>query len=298
MLKTQDPVDGNEGTNTVPHVTQTIYPQPAASAEFGDMELAGIEDDVLLQSMNWDTGNAQALPQDTSTINIQTGFSPPNAYADTFSESWGSIIGLGMEEPLPDQGVIDELHEVYFTRMHHNVPILHRPRYLMAMANSMPKLRPAIHLQYAIWALAASVSDKYQSMADHYYKRSRHYLEREEMSGSGGENMLSICTPQTWFLVASFEFKNMYFPRAWMSTGKAARFAVMMGLNRVDGSGLDVKQCMNPPKDWIDREERRRTFWMCFCEDRYASIGTGWPMSLEEADVSATLHTLILSFCV
>ncbi len=70
-----------------------------------------------------------------------------------------------------------------------------------------------------------------------------------------------------------------------MSIGKAARLALMMGLHRQDGVGLDVKQTLPPPRDWTDREERRRTFWMAYCQDRYASIGTGWPMVMEEQDV-------------
>lgn len=57
----------------------------------------------------------------------------------------------------------------------------------------------------------------------------------------------------------------------------------------MDGSGLDVKQCLPPPKDWTEREERRRTFWMAFCEDRYASIGTGWPMTIDEKDIKTNM---------
>lgn len=300
MLKTQDPIDGNEDLNGAPQtaqMSQTAYSQTMAGAEFGEMEIVGNnEDDILLQSMNWNP-DVQAGQPDDSGLNILPEYPPSAAYVDTLTDSWGSLIGLGLEEPLPDQVVIDELHQIYFSKMHLNIPIFHRPRYLMAMANTMPKLRPAVHLQYAVWALAASISDKYETMADHYYKKARYYLEREEMSGTGGENMMSLHTPQTWFLIASYEFKNMYFPRAWMSTGRAARFALMLGLNRVDGMGLDVKQCLTPPKDWIDREERRRTFWMCFCEDRYASIGTGWPMSLDEADVSTQTAALIRFPC-
>jgi hypothetical protein len=66
----------------------------------------------------------------------------------------------------------------------------------------------------------------------------------------------------------------------------------MMGLNRLDGNGLDVKQSILPPKDWTEREERRRTFWMAFCTDRYASIGTGWPMVIDENDVSYILASV------
>lgn len=50
-----------------------------------------------------------------------------------------------------------------------------------------------------------------------------------------------------------------------------------------------MKQSLPSPRDWTEREERRRTFWMAFCEDRYASIGTGWPMSVEERDIMTNL---------
>lgn len=62
-----------------------------------------------------------------------------------------------------------------------------------------------------------------------------------------------------------------------------------MGLHRLDGGGLDVKECLPAPRDWTEREERRRTFWMAFCQDRYASIGTGWPMTFDERDILTDL---------
>lgn len=62
-----------------------------------------------------------------------------------------------------------------------------------------------------------------------------------------------------------------------------------IGLHRLDGAGLDVKQCLPPSKDWTEREERRRTFWQAFCQDRYASIGTGWPMTIDEKDILTNL---------
>ncbi len=67
-----------------------------------------------------------------------------------------------------------------------------------------------------------------------------------------------------------------------------------MQLHRLDGVGLDVKQCLSPPKDWTEREERRRTFWMTFCIDRYASIGTGWPMTYDEKDVRTNFYCCAL----
>jgi hypothetical protein len=162
--------------------------------------------------------------------------------------------------------------------------MLHRRRYMAAL-NLAPPMRPPICLRYAMWALAAQCDSRYKSLAETFYRRSRKYLERNEMS-SAGEQMITLAQCQAWSLVASYEFKHMYFPRAWMSSGCATRMAQMMGLYRLDGAGVDVKQCLPPPRDWTEREERRRAFWMAFCQDRYASVGTGWPIIMDERDVS------------
>ena len=152
--------------------------------------------------------------------------------------------------------------------------------------NLSPHMRPAVCLRYAMWANAASISEKYASHQDILYRRARKYAEADEMRGQG-QDCVTVAHSQTWSLVAMYEFKSMYFPRAWMSVARAARMALMMGLNRMDGGGVDVKQCLPPPKDWTEREERRRAFWMAYCSDRFASVGTGWPMIVDERDVSS-----------
>ncbi|KAK4560456.1 hypothetical protein LTR86_005652 [Recurvomyces mirabilis] len=197
------------------------------------------------------------------------------------------MIGLGLDEPLPSQEVVSELNQIYFEKIHPSVPMIHRPRYYAAM-NLAPHMRPPVCLRYIMWANAAAVTDKYEALQEHFYQRARKYLQQDEMKGHG-ENMITIAHCQTWLLVATYEFKAMYFPRAWMSSGRGSRMAQMMGLHRMDGAGLDVKQCLPPPKDWTEREERRRTFWMAFAVDRYSSIGTGWPMSIEEGDICTNL---------
>lgn len=144
-----------------------------------------------------------------------------------------------------------------------------------------------------MWALAAVISDKYTDLHPHFYQRARKYAEREEMKGLG-EQIVSLAYCQTWLLMAMYEFRTIAFPRAWLSSGKATRLAQMMSLHRVDGAGLEVKPCLPPPRDWTEREERRRVFWLAFCVDRYASIGTGWPMIIDERDVS---HSPLVGLC-
>ncbi|PNS19846.1 hypothetical protein CAC42_7813 [Sphaceloma murrayae] len=204
------------------------------------------------------------------------------------------LMNLDLEEPLPTQDVIDDLNRAYFEKVHPVAPLIHPGRYFAAMSLD-PHQRPPICLRYAMWATAASVVDKYQDLQEHFYQRSRKYIERDEMRGHG-EAIVTVQHVQTWYILAMLEFKMTYFPRAWMSTGRACRLAVMMGLHRLDYVGLEVKQCLPPPRDWTDKEERRRTFWLCFTADRFASIGTGWPMTIDEADIRTNLPSSTEAF--
>lgn len=146
-------------------------------------------------------------------------------------------------------------------------------------------MRPPVCLRYAMWCYAASVSERYYNHQEIFYRRARKYAESDEMKGRG-EIFGSVGHAQCWLLIASYEFKMTYFPRAWASSGRATRLCQMLGLHRLDGVGLDVKKTLTPPRDWTELEERRRTFWMAYCVDRYASVGTGWPTVIDEKDVS------------
>lgn len=64
----------------------------------------------------------------------------------------------------------------------------------------------------------------------------------------------------------------------------------MLGLHRLDGRGLGHRQALEKPGDEIEKEERRRTFWMAFGMDRYAAASTGWPVIVDERDVGFSLR--------
>ena len=134
-----------------------------------------------------------------------------------------------------------------------------------------------------MWTLAASITDKYKSLHSHFYTRARKYAEADEVAGR--QRYINLRHAQAFILIATYEFKMMIFPNAWLTTSRATRLTQLMGLNRLDGLGLDVKQSLPIAADWSEKEERRRTFWMAFAMDRYASVGTGWPMIIDERDV-------------
>ncbi|KAJ3564800.1 hypothetical protein NPX13_g7723 [Xylaria arbuscula] len=285
LLKTQEPSSSTSPEATkAPNVTfePTRNHQTTAPASFNvantSMGIAA-ERDAWRFSGESPQGDGLADFNFTSNMPISMNSMDP-------SFTW-EMIGLGLEEPLPPQETIDELHQIYFEKIHPSVPMIHKFRYLAAM-NLAPSQRPPVALRYAIWTLACSITDKYKDLKELFYQRARKYIEADAIKGYG-EHSITIAHCQTHVLLASYEFKMMYFPRAWMNTGAAVRLAQMIGLHRIDGNGLDVKQCLPPPRDWTEREERRRTFWMAFCQDRYASIGTGWPMTVDERDIMTNL---------
>ncbi|KAK1149391.1 hypothetical protein N8T08_006614 [Aspergillus melleus] len=242
------------------------------------------------------------IPESTTLSNsTSTPISPPEATGnqplpgqvylpppvrDSHTFAW-DMISLGLEEPLPAREVIDELNQIYFEKIHPALPIIHRPRHLAAM-DLAPNIRPPVCLQYITWSHAATVSDKYHNLHELFYQRARKYAELEEMKGLG-EGVLSLACCQTWLLIGTYEFRMMCFPRAWLSVGKASRLSLMLGLNRIDGLGHGVKQSLPAARDWTEKEERRRVFWMTYCVDRYASVGTGWPVLMDDRDITTNL---------
>jgi len=290
LLKTQDgSAISPDGAKALPIAVdgsakqQANHQRAAATANFTVTDPSiGIASSRDMDRWHFN-GDSPSGAMDDFNFNSNIGMGMGNVDS-TFT--W-EMIGLGLEEPLPPQETIDELHQIYFEKIHPSVPMIHKYRYLAAM-NLAPSQRPPVCLRYAMWTLACSVTEKYLDLKDLFYQRARKYVESDYIRGYG-EHMISVAHAQTHVLLASYEFKWMYFPRAWMSTGSAVRLCQMIGLHRLDGAGLDVKQCLPPPRDWTEREERRRTFWMAFCKDRYASIGTGWPMTIDEKDILTNL---------
>ena len=173
--------------------------------------------------------------------------------------------------------------QIYFVHIHPHAPMIHQYRFLAAMSLS-PHARPPIALRYAMWLLAASVTIKYNNLTDHFYTRARKYANAVEML-SHGEKVQNVAHIQAEILIAIYEFKTMHFPRAWLRVGRVVRLSQMITLHRMDTEMFRVEKCLPPARDFIEQEERRRTFWLTFCLDRYATTGSGWPMIIDERDV-------------
>jgi hypothetical protein len=147
-----------------------------------------------------------------------------------------------------------------------------------------------------IWCHASLSSDRYYSFHGEFYQRARKYAELGETTESFRHEIVTLSHCQAWILLSIYELRMVSLPQAWVSVGKASSLSLATGLNQLDGPIQDFKMCIiPPPKDWVEREERRRVFWMAFCLDLYASIGTGRPMAIDETSVGLYAITIDIS---
>jgi len=187
--------------------------------------------------------------------------------------------------------MIEALHNIFFGTQQSFIPLINRARYLQAFYSTAPHVRPPMALQYAIWAMAANGSDKYNRYYDIFYRRARQYLDNDELKGYG-EHFITLAHAQAWALIGTSEARSMHFTKASMSAARCVRLVEMMGFHRLDDPSKDknpIAPTVDPPKDWVDLEERRRVFWGAFCMDAHVSISTGWPTLVDLSQVTTRL---------
>ena len=165
-------------------------------------------------------------------------------------------------------------NQLYFERVHHSVPILHRRNYFF-WARSPIKTESQICLQYAIWTLAASLSSQLQDIRESLYQCTQKLLESLEWKD---ETFLSIEHVQARLLICIYELMRKNHQRGWMSAGRCFRLMQLMRLHEVD----DPDNIAPSEENWVHQEERRRAFWMGHSLDLFISTRGKWPLTLHE----------------
>ncbi|KAF4951809.1 hypothetical protein FGADI_7179 [Fusarium gaditjirri] len=197
------------------------------------------------------------------------------------------LMSLGMTEPLPPDDVMEELNNLFFHNQYRMIPIIHPGKYLQSFYGPLLR-RPPMCLRYAIWALAATGSTKFDEYHDVFYRRSRAYIEADMMKGHG-DAFISVQHAQTWALIAFYEAKHLLFTRSTISVANSVRLCHMIGLDRLDGDPFGMPPALGPPLTWAELEERRRIFWGVFAADAHCSISTGWPSLINSEDIATRL---------
>ncbi|KAI1477823.1 hypothetical protein F4774DRAFT_419856 [Daldinia eschscholtzii] len=219
-----------------------------------------------------DGGSVQAS---TSPIQGFETLSDGVGFADAVMSRKMSEISEGLDGINISNLMQADLDQLYFDRVHIFAPMLHQRRYF-SWARSIVKTEARSCLRYAMWTLAASVSAHYQNIGDSLYRYTRRTLETLD-SKSIGLPIAEVEQVQAWLLLAIHEFMCVDFNRGWVSAGRAFRLIQLNWLQYSDGPDVSLAQM-----DWVDSEQRRRTFWLAYCLDRFISVRNHSPMTFSE----------------
>ncbi|KAF5679684.1 hypothetical protein FCIRC_6063 [Fusarium circinatum] len=249
---------------------------------------ASIGDEAGLD-MDWNQGAAD-MSQSTASESASNGIPFIQQTTTPYQQEpfmMGDLMSLGQFEQLPPRHLTDRLVSIYFDELSQDLPMLHHTRYIASL-HRPAHMRPPMSLQYAILALAATRRQEFAHLAMPFYHRSRRYAEADEMKGQG-EYFTTIAHAQCWCLLAAYESHQLLFSRASVSLSKSVRIAQMLGLHRSDSQKQPTDPPLPPPKDLFEVEERRRTWWVIFCSDRFVSGITGWPALVNDKDIETRL---------
>ncbi|KAG7407259.1 Citrinin biosynthesis transcriptional activator ctnR [Fusarium oxysporum f. sp. rapae] len=189
-----------------------------------------------------------------------------------------------------DPPVTSEMMKLYFEKMDHATPMIHRSRYETCVESSSAN-QPPMCLQYIICATGASHGSTCQPLAMPLYRQARAYAEADEMDDEG-QRSFDLAHVQAWLLIANFEARKGLFSRAAVSLARSIRMAQMLNLHRERRN--DETETL-PPRgfgsshDWIVLEECRRTWWCLYVSDRLLFTTSGLPSVIDSTQVQASL---------
>ncbi|GAM40952.1 hypothetical protein TCE0_041f13698 [Talaromyces pinophilus] len=198
----------------------------------------------------------------------------------------------GDVELTPEKVNLHVFHQSYFNYVHAVLPMVNRHRFFseLEVSGHRPEMKS---LSYSIALLGATVTPEQVEAERNFYHHSRKYLSMaegdDEAPGFNSLNML-----QAVILIAYYEFRRTSFARAWLSLGRANRLAKMLGLHTMDQDDntkprLNFVLPLPEPAGLADMEERRRSFWVLFTFDAYASIRTGSKTSIDDEEIYTAL---------
>ncbi|KAL4778864.1 fungal-specific transcription factor domain-containing protein [Aspergillus varians] len=175
-----------------------------------------------------------------------------------------------------------DLDQLYFDRVHSIAPFLHQRRFFSRDGTEPPSLARTC-LRSAMRTVAAAMSAQFRRLADSMYTetgRLLHELDTIEVSPP-------LEQIQALLLLAHYELLRMEESRAMVTAGRCFRLIQLSRLHDTDAynGGFSSSNML----DFATAEEKRRTFWVAYCFDRFLSSRHEWPLTLQEEAIRTRL---------
>ncbi|KAK1718091.1 uncharacterized protein BDZ83DRAFT_633309 [Colletotrichum acutatum] len=195
-----------------------------------------------------------------------------------------------------------DLDQLYFDRVHSFTPFLHQSSYIR-ISKHLEKRREmntrAISdgtklshkcLQYAMWAMASSLSSQFQHLRDTMYREALDRFRNLDSPGGPVEKEEGLLKQaQAWILISMYELMAVGFHRAWVSAGRAVRLIQLLRLSSIDKSCDKASGSTEDSDLFVEKEEKRRTLWMAFCLDAVICLVHDLPRTFTESEIYTRL---------
>ncbi|KAI0165154.1 fungal-specific transcription factor domain protein [Hypoxylon sp. FL1284] len=185
-----------------------------------------------------------------------------------------------------------DLTQLFFDRVHPVVPILNKPKTFRWINDGNNMSEPRQCLQYAMWTSATAFSSQFTGVQETLYAKTRFLLDQLDLNGNDSL-ICHIEHVQSWILITFYEFAKTNYRRGWLSAGRVFRLVQFLKLYDLDSP---KPLGLSRDEDSISLEEKRRTFWVAYCLDRFMSVIEGAPMTLSEEVVYTRLPCLDSEF--
>jgi len=194
--------------------------------------------------------------------------------------------------------VLDHYIDVFFRCDPCGSRILHRPDFLASM--KLPPKNPGFPHSAILHAICASASrwvskniitlpdgTRRDRFAEFHASKTRSYIDRTMASGEDIFAVMQACVLLSWYFYAEGRWVEI-----WVFAGFQTRTAIPLRLNYpgtfARQSGSSPGAYLAAPKDPLELELRRRTWWMAVVFDRIVSVG-GWVHGIDERDIGTEL---------
>ncbi|KXH34339.1 all development altered-6 [Colletotrichum simmondsii] len=195
-----------------------------------------------------------------------------------------------------------DLDQLYFDRVHSLTPFLHQSSYIRiskhlqkgpamdGRSTSDESKLSHTSLQYAMWAMASSLSSQFQHLRDTMYREALDRLRNLDSPECPMEKEEALLKQaQAWILISMYELMQVSFHRAWASAGRAIRLIQLLRLSNIDAGCDKVSGSTKDPGSFVDKEEKRRTFWMAFCLDAVICLVHDLPRTFTASQIYTRL---------
>lgn len=262
----------------LPMVPSSHVPEMGHEASHTALNLAVDSIDTANPTPSPGSPMTQARNIPSSLSDVARSQEPTTSHSTGANSPGSSVAGLPSETALPPTDQLEDLIRIFFSQYHILLPCLHQNSFMSRVSRDRFLAQPNA-LIWAVLAVAANTHSNttLQACCLPWLSKARELFDA---------SIKTLCHPTetlqaaVWIIFQAYVMADM--SEMWVFLGKACRLASLLGWDRVDSTRTVASPFAPAPKDFQEKEERRKTIWALFYLDRAMSSLCGWPVAIDD----------------